>query len=255
MKKIAIITGAASGIGAACATEFFAKNYQVIGVDIQKPVEKASENVFHQFHLVDLSKLTDITAFVEKMSGTIDHVDVLVNCAGLTIVKPFQDMTEHDFDYIMAVNVKAPFFLAQKLLPLMTHGEYTNRSIVNISSVHATATVPLMAPYTASKGAISALTRTLALELAKLKIRVNAVQPGAIYTPLLIANYEKLHGSPGVNLDHLIAKDAENIPVGRQGTGKDIANGVLFLANEENSFITGESLVIDGGFLARLSTH
>uniref|UniRef100_A0A914X4Z3 SDR family oxidoreductase n=1 Tax=Plectus sambesii TaxID=2011161 RepID=A0A914X4Z3_9BILA len=252
--KIAVITGAASGIGAACAAEFAAKKYQVIGVDIQQPVEKPTADVFLEYHTVDLSKMAQIDEFVEKISKTIDHVDVVVNCAGLTIVKPFQQMTEHDFDYVMAVNLKAPFFLTQKLLPLMTRGEYSNRSVVNISSVHATATIPHMASYTASKGGLSALTRTLALELAKVKIRVNAVQPGAIHTPMLIEGYRALYSSPDVNLEEYIAKDAENIPAGRQGNGKDIANAVLFLANEENSFVTGESLVVDGGFLARLST-
>ncbi len=87
--KIAIITGAASGIGAACAAEFASKNYQVIGVDCQQPVEKTTTNVFYQYHIVDLSKMDEISAFVEKVSKTVEYVDVLVNCAGKTSILPF----------------------------------------------------------------------------------------------------------------------------------------------------------------------
>uniref|UniRef100_A0A914X8J9 SDR family oxidoreductase n=1 Tax=Plectus sambesii TaxID=2011161 RepID=A0A914X8J9_9BILA len=253
--KFAVITGAASGIGAACVEEFHSHSYKIIGVDVQQPLEISAADLFHQFHIVDIAHVANITDFIAKLSDAVDHVDVLVNAAGIHSGKPIELVSEDDFDRIISINAKAPFFLTQKLLPLMTQGDYSDRSIVNISSVHATATTPLLSSYAASKGALTAMTRTMALELASKKIRVNAVQPGAINTPMLQNGFQKLYGKPGVNVDEMVNNFGKKLPVGRIGRAADIATAVYFLANENNSFITGTSLVVDGGVLSHLSTE
>jgi 3-oxoacyl-[acyl-carrier protein] reductase len=172
--KIAVVTGAASGMGAACCVEFAARGYQVIGIDIQEPIASViSRELFLQFHIVNVSKVANIVSVVEEMSKSIDHVDVLVNAAGVFLFKAFEEMTEDDFDHTLNVNTKAPFFLSQMLLPLMTKGDYNNRSIVNITSTSATATLPGLATYTASKGGLTALTRTLVGALRKAVILVS----------------------------------------------------------------------------------
>jgi len=253
--KIAVVTGAASGIGLACAEELHSHNYKIIGVDIQEPLETSIDGVFRLFRIVDIAKMDNITQFVAELSKIIDHVDVLVNSAGIHCRKPFDSITEIDFDNVISINAKAPFFMTQKLLPLMMQGEYSNRSIVNISSVHSKATTPLLSVYATSKGALSAMTRTMALELASKRIRVNAVLPGAINTPMLQHGFQKLYGKPGVSVEQMLNDFGKKLPVRRIGEAVDVAKAVYFLADEENSFITGESLVIDGGVLARLSTE
>ena len=180
------------------------------------------------------------------------RIDALVNNAAIQICKPLIKTTPEEWDAVMATNLRSAYLAIYYLHPLIRK---QGGAIVNVSSVHAVATSANIAAYAASKGGLLALTRALSIELAPYKIRVNAVLPGAVDTPML---------HTGINRGHLIDKDIiqkiENLGkkhvIGRIGRPEEVAQGILFLAdNERSSFMTGQALIIDGGATARLSTE
>lgn len=249
MKRIALITGVAGGIGQAAAHLFAEKGWHVVGID-QKPVWDI-EGVAH-FVTADLSEPEAPEQILRELTDRERHLDALINNAAMQICKPLPEMTLPEWDRVMATNVRAVFLLAKSFHPLL---KGRGAAIVNISSVHAVATSVNIAAYAASKGALAALTRAMALEFARDDIRVNAVLPGAVDTPMLRAGLNR-DSSPSFDekqhLDHLAARH----PLGRVGRPEDIARAILFLAdNDQSSFMTGQALVVDGGATARLSTE
>jgi NAD(P)-dependent dehydrogenase (short-subunit alcohol dehydrogenase family) len=259
MDKHVLVTGAAGGIGRATVALFAEKGWRVIGVD-RAPFDGAQVrpigNVFPKnglFIQSDISRGEDLEAIFSKTREFTDSLDALVNNAALQIAKPLVETTVEEWDAVMAANLRSVFLgvkLAHPLLKARGGG-----AVVNVSSVHAIQTSANIAAYAASKGGMLALTRAMAIEFAPDNIRVNAILPGAVDTPMLRAGLGRGHVGHGdiqERLDNLARKTVS----GKVGTPEEIAQAIYFLAdNAQSSFMTGQPMVVDGGATARLSTE
>jgi NAD(P)-dependent dehydrogenase (short-subunit alcohol dehydrogenase family) len=241
--KVALISGAARGQGEAEARLFAREGASVVLGDVlveqgeQVAMEIGEAGGSAVFARLDVSDEDDWTAAVELAERTFGRLDVLVNNAAIIGLQGIMDTTLERWNRVIAVNQTGTFLGMRAAIPAMRRAG--GGSIVNISSVLATMGSGNSASYTASKGAVSALTRTVSVELATEGIRVNAVHPGGVETPMAV---ECL----GDDLEARRALIAAH-PMGRIGEPEEIATGVLFLASDEASFVTGASLVIDGG--------
>lgn len=250
MNKTMLITGAAGGIGRATVALFAEKGWRVIGVDRNEFGEAFPKNGI--FIRSDISLPEDMQAIFEEAHAFTKNLEALVNNAALQIAKPLVETTVEEWDSVMASNLRSVFLAAKLAHPLL---KVSGGAMVNVSSVHAIQTSMNISAYAASKGGLLALTRALAIEFAPDNIRVNAVLPGAVDTPMLRAGLGRGHAGHGdiqARLDNLAHKTVN----GRVGTPEEIAHAIYFLAdNEQSSFMTGQALVIDGGATARLSTE
>lgn len=250
-QKTILITGVAGGIGRATMTLFAEKGWRVIGVDRNPFGEGFPANGL--FIQADISHADEIAAIFEKAHQFTDSLDALVNNAAMQIAKPLVETTVEEWDAVMAANLRSVFLGVKLAHPLLKAGG--GGAIVNVSSVHAIQTSANIAAYAASKGGLLALTRAMAIEFAADNIRVNAILPGAVDTPMLRAGLGRGHlGGSGVEerLDNLARKTVS----GKVGRPEEIAHAIYFLAdNEQSSFMTGQALVVDGGATARLSTE
>jgi cyclopentanol dehydrogenase len=241
--KVALITGAARGQGQAEARLFAREGAKVLLGDV---VDDEGEQVAREIadaggearyvHL-DVSRRADWEAAVALAESLWGRLDVLVNNAGIAAREGIDETTDELWDRVISINQTGTFLGMRTAVPAMRRAG--GGSIVNISSVLATMGSGNSVAYTASKGAITAMTRTVSVELATESIRVNSVHPGAIETPMvqqLLGNDEELRRE-------MIARH----PIGRVGEPEEVATGVLFLASDEASFVTGATLVIDGG--------
>ncbi len=248
--KTVLITGAAGGIGRATINLFNEKGWRVIGVDRNKFGEGFPSNGL--FIRSDISRPEDMQAIFEKANAFTDSLDVLINNAAVQIAKPLVETTVEEWDIVMASNLRSAFLGVKLAYPLL---KAKGGAVVNVSSVHAIQTSNNIAVYAASKGGLLALTRAMAIEFAPDNIRVNAILPGAVDTPMLRAGLNRGHVGDGdmqERLDNLARKTVS----GKVGTPAEIAHAIYFLAdNEQSSFMTGQSLVVDGGATARLSTE
>ena len=247
MKPIVVVTGVQSGIGLATA-EIFSKNgWYVIGIGRRTPPN--NQYIDHYIN-ADISKEASwkkILAEIRKKEGMIHSI---VNNAGIQICKPILETTSEEWDIVMSTNLKSIFFCVKFLSPLLQNGG----SIVNVSSVHAIATSMNIGAYAASKGAILAFTRSLAIELAQKNVRVNAVLPGAVDTPMLRSGLNRGHIG-GENENELVLNLGKKHLLQRVGQPMELGNVIYFLSsNDQSSFINGQGLVVDGGALAKLST-
>ena len=249
--KTILITGAAGGIGRATVTLFTEKGWRVIGVDRNIFGEGFPQNGL--FIQSDISRPEDMQAIFEKANAFTDSLDALINNAAMQVAKPLIETTVGEWDAVMAANLRSVFLGVKLAHPLLK--ERGGAAVVNVSSVHAIQTSANIAAYAASKGGLLALTRAMAIEFAPDNIRVNAILPGAVDTPMLRAGLGRGHvGGENVQarLDNLARKTVN----GRVGTPEEIASAIYFLAdNDQSSFMTGQALVIDGGATARLSTE
>lgn len=249
--RTVLITGAAGGIGRATVRLFAESGWRVIGVDRAPfPATFPSNGLFIQADISEPRHLEAIFAQAQRFSS---HLNALVNNAAIQITKPLLETSVEEWDAVMASNLRSVFLgvkLAHPLLKAAGGG-----AIVNVSSVHAIATSANIASYAASKGGLLALTRAMAIELAPDHIRVNAILPGAVDTPMLHAGLSRGHvggGSLAMRLENLANKTV----IGRVGKPEEIAHAIYFLADEtQSSFMTGQALVVDGGATARLSTE
>lgn len=249
MKRVVLITGVAGGIGHATATVFSAAGWRVVGVDRRQVGDLAGVEHFIQADISDPESPEYIFGEVTANEG---RLDALVNNAAVQICKPLVETTPEEWDITMASNLRSVFLSIRQAYPLL---KKQGGAIVNVSSVHAVATSVGIAAYAASKGALMALTRAVALELAPEKIRVNAVLPGAIDTPMLHAGLSRGH-LDGENIDELVRGLGRKHVMDRVGRPEEIGQAILFLADSErSSFMTGQSLIVDGGATARLSTE
>lgn len=248
MSRVVVITGAAGGIGRACVHLFRDEGWEVFGVDLVNERETSCECFLH----ADVSSEETWQRIAKDVEKRYTRLDAVVNNAAIQICKPLVEMSLKEWEQTMAVNLRPAYFSAYHLHPFLKNW---GGAIVNVSSVHALVTSTKMSAYVASKGALTALTRAMAVEFAEDGIRVNAVLPGAVDTPMLRDGLTRGHlivGDTGSMLDSLARKTV----LGRVGDPAEIARGVLFLADSvKSSFVTGHCLVIDGGATARLSTE
>lgn len=248
---ILLITGAAGGIGRATVMLFAEKGWKVIGVDRQPKYKGFPANgIYIQ---ADISRPEENEAIYDQVSAVTDTLDAVVNNAAVQIAKPLVDTSIEEWDLVMASNLRSVFISSKLAFPLLK--AKGGGAIVITSSVHAVATSANIAAYAASKGGLLALTRAMAIEFAPDNIRVNAVLPGAVDTPMLRAGLGRGHvglGDMQERLDNLARKTVN----GRIGTPEEIAHAIYFLAdNTQSSFMTGQALIVDGGATCRLSTE
>lgn len=243
--KVAIVTGASTGIGKAIAIEMARRGASVVVNYIGKPdpaqdAVKAIKgaNGVAQAIEADVSNSQQVSRMVAQTVAQFGHIDVLVNNAGIEKEIPFLDLPESEWDAIIAVDLKGPFLCTQAAAREMAKRK--KGTIINISSVHEDLPFPGYAPYCAAKGGLRMLCRDLALELAKFNINIVNVAPGAIDTPINEATMK--------NPEKVLALKRE-IPLGRVGQPQDVAKLVCYLASDDASYITGTTVVIDGGLM------
>lgn len=250
-EKYMLITGAAGGIGRATVKLFSDKGWRVIGVDRQTFGEDFPENGL--FINADISEPDSLSSIFTLTQDFTDTLDTLINNAAYQITKPLLETTVDEWDAVMASNLRSVFLSAKLGYPLLK--ARGGGAIVNVSSVHAIATSKDIAAYAASKGGLLALTRAMAIEFAPVNIRVNAILPGAVDTPMLRAGLSRDHAGEG-SIDQRLENLARNTVSGKVGTPTEIAKAIFFLADsEQSSFMTGQALIIDGGATAKLSTE
>lgn len=239
-KKVAIVTGAAQGIGRAIALRLAKEGIFVVVTDINLEKLRESEKEVKKFGeclslKVDVSCPDEVNKTVDKVIKKLGRVDILVNNAGITARGSIEKVDDETLDRILAVNFKGTFYCCRTVAPVMKRQNYGK--IVNISSITGkqgdNTTVPC---YGASKGAVATLTKSLARQLGPFGINVNAVAPHAIDTPMMKYWDEKKR-----------REASESLPVRRLGTPEDVAAAVAFLASDEAAFITGQIINIDGG--------
>lgn len=246
-QRIVVVTGACGGIGRAIVSSFAEAGWSVIGVDRTAP---SSDLAFADFVQVDLSRDDG----VELVAQRLDHVgaiDALINNAAVQINQPLVNTSDDEWALVMNTNVRAAF---QMIRALHRKLAAVRGAVVNLSSVHAVATSPNVAVYAISKGALGALTRSAAIELAEEGIRCNAVLPGAVLTPMLIDGLSRRPHERGAdgNLEALV----DRTPLGFVATPEQIAPTVLHLADTNLSpYTTGQLVVVDGGATIRLGTE
>ncbi len=250
-KRVVLITGAAGGIGRATVKLFAQKGWSVIGVD-RAPFGEAypTDGLYIQ---ADISRAEDLDAIYTQAQSFTNTLSALVNNAAVQICKPMLETTVEEWDTVMASNLRSVFLSVKLAHPLLkTAG---GGAVVNVSSVHAVATSANIAAYAASKGGLLALTRAMAIEFAPDNIRVNAILPGAVDTPMLRAGMNRGHVG-GSRIEERLDNLARKTVNGRIGQPQEIAHAIYFLADaEQSSFMTGQAMVVDGGATARLSTE
>lgn len=243
--KVALVTGAAQGIGLACAARLSAEGARVAVLDRDGPAAEAAAARLGDGAMAvvaDLAGLSPETArgIVAQVVARLGRLDVLVNNAGVIRLQPFLDFAPEAWDLMMDVNLRAPMLLGQAAARAMI-AQGGGGAIVNLSSVTAELGAPLAAGYAASKGAMRQLTRVMALELIGHGIRVNAVGPGTIATDMAA---RAVLDDPATR--HTVLS---RTPIGRLGDPDEIARAVSFLASEEASYVVGQTIYVDGGRL------
>jgi NAD(P)-dependent dehydrogenase (short-subunit alcohol dehydrogenase family) len=244
--KTAIITGARRGIGKGIALKFAQEGASVVVSDISvedceqvvKEIEKLGGRAVAA--RCDVSSKQDVQAMLQRATDAFGKVDILVNNAGIYLQKQVNQLSEEEWDRVLAINLKSVFLCSQAVLPGMIERKYGK--IINIASIAGMVGFAESSAYCASKGGIINLTREMALELAAHKINVNAIGPGVIETPMTKGMLENEQAKQG-----LLA----GIPLKRIGTPEDIANAALYLASDESDYVTGHCLFVDGGWLVQ----
>lgn len=250
-KKFALITGAAGGVGQATVAYFSRKGWQIIGVDRKECYAGfPADGLYIQ---ADISVPSNLEEIYSKVAGFTSSLDAIVNNAGYQVSKPLLETSAEEWDAVMASNLRSVFLGAKLGHSFLKAGG--GGAIVNISSVHAVATSANIAAYAASKGGLLALTRAMAIEFAPDGIRVNAVLPGAVDTPMLRAGFHRGRADELPEEEQMAALAAKTVN-GRVGEPEEIASVIYFLADKtQSSFMTGQAVIVDGGATCRLSTE
>ena len=242
-QKVALVTGAARGIGLATAKRFLADGWRVALLDIERELLAAAvadlANPDNTLSLpCDVSDAKAVAVAMAKVSERFGRLDALVNNAGIAIFKPLLETTQDDWNRVLAVNLSGPFICTQAAAPLMR--EHGGGAIVNITSISGLRASTLRTAYGTSKAGLAHLTKQFAVELATLGIRVNAVAPGPVDTAMAKAVH-----TPAIRADY-----HDTIPLNRYGLEEELAEAIFFLCSQRASYITGQVLAVDGGFEA-----
>lgn len=240
-QNVALVTGAARGIGLATAKKFLAEGWRVALLDIEGELQAAAaaalKNPDNALAITcDVSDATAVGAAMAAVMSRFGRLDALVNNAGVAVFAPVLETSDADWNRIMAVNLTGPFLCTKAAAPLMR--EQGGGAIVNVTSISAVRASTLRSAYGTSKAGLAHLTKQLAVELASLNIRVNAVAPGPVDTAMA----KQVH-SREIRADY---HDA--IPLNRYGLEEELAEAIYFLCSERSSYITGQILAVDGGF-------
>jgi NAD(P)-dependent dehydrogenase (short-subunit alcohol dehydrogenase family) len=241
--KVAVVTGAAQGIGFAIAGRFAREGAKVLLADINaEKGEAAARTLGSQalFHRADVGFRDQADALIERAATAFGRVDILVNNAGITHKADFLDLAEEDFDRVMRTNLKSAFLCGQAAARRMA-AQGPGGVVINMASVNALLAIPDQVPYAASKGALNQLTRVMAVGLAPHGIRVNAIGPGTILT--------ELSRSSVLQNEEAVRMVMSRTPIGRFGEAEEVASVALFLASDDASYITGQTIYPDGGRL------
>ena len=238
--KTAIVTGGASGFGAGIVKKFVAEGASVMIADINGEAAKAlADELGVLAHQVDVSKDESVNSMAAAALMAFGRIDILVNNAGVShMPAPLEDISEADFDRVVAINIKSVYLTARHIVPHMKSRKAG--AILNVASTGAVSPRPRLSWYNASKGWVVTATKGMAVELAPLGVRVNAINPVAGDTPLLKTFM-------GEDTAEMRAKFLSTIPLGRFSTPEDIGNAACFLCSDEASMITGIAMEVDGG--------
>ena len=238
-KPIALISGAAQGIGMACANILANDGYKVILADIKKEVASFASELGGAGYICDFGDSDAILALFDRIEAAHGPVSALINNAGMALPANFLDYELEAFDKVLGVNLRGVFVATQRAAKTMVADEIEG-AIVNMSSINAKVAIPALPAYCASKGAVNQLTKVASLALAPHNIRVNAVGPGSIDTEMMAS----------VNADADALKIAmSRTPLSRLGNASEIAYVVAFLCSSKSSYMTGETIYVDGGRL------
>jgi NAD(P)-dependent dehydrogenase (short-subunit alcohol dehydrogenase family) len=236
--KVCLVTGAAQGIGEACARRFAQEGAHVVLVDMaDTPGQSVADELGALYLHADVGDKAQVDAAVARTLTEHGRIDVLVNNAGIFRAADFLDITEADFDAVLRVNIKGVFLMGQAVARVMAQAGSGN--IVNMSSVNGVLTIPTIASYNVSKGGVNQLTRVMALALADKGIRVNAVAPGTIAT--------ELAAKAVLTSEEAKTKVLSRTPMKRLGQPSEIADVVAWLVSDAASYVTGEIVTVDGG--------
>ena len=240
--KVAIVTGAASGIGLGVAQLFIKEGSKVVFSDINKSGKAAADAAGKKALFIEcnISNAESVKNLVAKTLEAFGTIDILINNAGILYQKPISETSDEEWDAVINTNLKGPFLLTREVLPIFE--KQGKGKIVNMASIAGIIGYENLSAYCASKGGIIAMTRSLALEFAPKNINVNCVCPGAIKTGMTKAIEEN---------ETILKQTLMYIPAGRMGDPIDIANAALYLASDESDYVTGASIVVDGGWSVR----
>lgn len=240
--KVAIVTGAASGIGLGIAQLFVKEGAKVVFSDINESGKAAADVAGGNalFIQCDISNTESVKNLIAKTLEALGTINILVNNAGIVRQNPISETSDEEWNAVINTNLKGPFLLTREVLP--TFEKNGQGKIVNTASIAGIIGYENLSSYCASKGGIIAMTRALALEFAPKKINVNCICPGAIKTGMTKMIEEN---------ETMLKQTLMVIPAGRMGDPIDIANAALYLASDESDYVTGTSIVVDGGWSVR----
>jgi NAD(P)-dependent dehydrogenase (short-subunit alcohol dehydrogenase family) len=240
-RKVALVTGAARGIGLAAATRFLEDGWQVAMLDILGDTLRAAIDVLDGAEDVlaleaDVSDPEAVRRAVQQVHRRFGRIDALVNNAGIAVFKPILDTTLEEWQRVLAVNLTGPFLMTQAVAPIMR--DQGSGAIVNIASISGLRASTMRVAYGTSKAGLAHLTKQQAVELSQYGIRVNAVAPGPVDTAMA----KEVH-TPEIRADY-----HDHIPLNRYGLETELANAIVFLCGDQAGYITGQVLAVDGGF-------